>query len=256
MQLIKKKEQLVKNIETVERYLVEGTNEEQQYIRDLIRRGKCFVAYQVGNETRMAPSRFLGYIQNNILKHTKARSIKAIDGRETNPVISTVLDFKLQQSVEYESLYLKYCNSLGITPADHKNRKYWGLKLDTDFAENMESTEGFPEGKTVERIHKRRERNPKVISIAKETYRRKNGKLTCQACGFNFEKVYGQTGIDFIEGHHIIPVSEMEDGHITKPEEIALLCSNCHRMIHKKRPWLTMKNLKTLLKKKVKPLSI
>lgn len=250
MQLIKTIEQLINNIETVERYLIEGTDEEQLFIRDLIRRGKCFVAYQVGGETRMAPSRFLGYIQNTILKHSRARSNKTIDGRETNPVISAVLDFKLLQSVEYENLYLKYCNSLGIIPADHKNRKYWGLKLDADFVENTESSEGFPEGKTVERIHKRKERNPKVISIAKELYRKKTGKLTCQACGFDFEKVYGKIGVDFIEGHHIIPVSEMEEGHITKPEEITLLCSNCHRMVHKKRPWLTMKNVKTLLKKR------
>lgn len=250
MQLIKTKEQLVNNIDTVERYLIEGNEKEQQFIRDLIKRGKCFVAYQVGGETRMAPSRFLGYIQNSILKHTRARSSKTIDGRETNPVISAILDFKLVHSVDYERLYLKYCNSLGIIPADHKNRRYWGMQLKTDFSGNIESAEGFPEGKTVERIHKRRERNPKVISIAKDLYRKKNGKLTCQACGFDFEKVYGKIGVDYIEGHHIIPVSEMEDGHITKPEDIALLCSNCHRMVHKKRPWLKMKNLKTLVRKK------
>lgn len=250
MQLIKTKLQLIKNIETVENYLIEGIEKDQQFIRDLIRRGKCFVAYHVGKEIRMAPSRFLGYVNNNISKHSSARAFRTIDGRETNPVISKILNFKLQQSIEYEKLYVKYCNSLGITQSAHKNRRYWILKLETDFTQNSETDAGFPEGKIVERIHKLRERNLKVISVAKERYRQKTGKLNCQACGFDFVEKYGNIGVDFIEGHHIIPVSEMEDGHITKPEEIALLCSNCHRMIHKKRPWLTMKNLKTLLKKK------
>jgi putative restriction endonuclease len=58
-------------------------------------------------------------------------------------------------------------------------------------------------------------------------------------------------GIDFIEGHHIIPVSEMAPDHKTKPEEIALLCSNCHKMIHKRRPWLGMDQLKDLVKKNI-----
>ena len=37
--------------------------------------------------------------------------------------------------------------------------------------------------------------------------------------------------------------------HKTKPEDIAMLCANCHRMVHKKRPWLKMKDLSKLLKK-------
>ena len=35
---------------------------------------------------------------------------------------------------------------------------------------------------------------------------------------------------------------------VTVPE-IVMLCANCHRMVHKKRPWLTMTNLEMLLKK-------
>jgi predicted HNH restriction endonuclease len=76
----------------------------------------------------------------------------------------------------------------------------------------------------------------------------------CQICEFDFENIYGAIGRDFIEGHHTIPVSQMEDGHVTKPEEIALLCANCHRMVHKKRPWLTMNKLNSLLKKGTKQL--
>ena len=39
----------------------------------------------------------------------------------------------------------------------------------------------------------------------------------------------------------------MQEGETTKAEDIALLCSNCHKMVHRKRPWLSMKNLKEIL---------
>jgi 5-methylcytosine-specific restriction protein A len=252
MKLISDKEQLLSNIETVENYLAEGTDTEKASVRKLIANGRCFVAYESGKEIRFAPSRFLGYIKNTLPKHFAARNNREVDGRDTNPAISEALEQDLYQSEKLEKKYLSYCENLGIEPADHKNRKYWSLRLENDFKENNLLEGEFPEGKVVERIHKMRERNSKVVAIAKENFKRKHGKLICQVCGFDFEKVYGEIGKDFIEGHHTIPVSEMKDGHITKPEEIALLCANCHRMVHKKRPWLTMNKMNSLLKKTTK----
>lgn len=124
------------------------------------------------------------------------------------------------------------------------------LEIDHDFENNEDLTGEFPEGKIVERTHKARERNSQVISLAKEKFKKLKGRLYCQVCGFDFEKTYGQIGKDFIEGHHTIAVSEMSNDHKTKVEDIAMLCANCHRMVHKKRPWLTMKNLGKLLKTK------
>lgn len=98
------------------------------------------------------------------------------------------------------------------------------------FNDNEELTGEFPEGKVIERIHKSRERNSQVIQIAKHNFKTKYGKLFCQIYGFYFEATYGEIGKDFIEAHHTIPVSEM------KPEDITMLCSNCHKMVHKRRP--------------------
>lgn len=108
--------------------------------------------------------------------------------------------------------------------------------------------EEFPEGRTYEVIHRKRERNTKLINIVKSDRKAQSGELTCEVCGFNFKAAYGSIGEDFIEAHHTIPVSELNEDSITSIEDIALVCSNCHSMLHRKRPWLKMNELKALLK--------
>jgi len=246
MKLISNKEQLLANIETVENYLTEGDLFEKETIINLIRKGKCLVAYEVTNEIRFAPSRFLGYINNKIDTHQK--SIRSTDGRETNVLINKVLDVKLLSNEEFEKKYIKYCLNLGAQPSNYSKRRYWYFELEKDFEENKIIEGLFPEGKIAERIHKSRERNSKVIELAKRNFKLKYGRLFCQVCKFDFEKKYGKIGSDFIEAHHTIPVSIMAENHMTSPNDIALLCSNCHKMVHKKRPWLSMDKLNSLLK--------
>ena len=54
---------------------------------------------------------------------------------------------------------------------------------------------------------------------------------------------------EFIEAHHTKPVTELhQDGEKTQKEDIELVCANCHRMLHRKRPWLKMNELKKLTK--------
>ncbi|MER2107641.1 MAG: HNH endonuclease [Solibacillus sp.] len=111
-----------------------------------------------------------------------------------------------------------------------------------------EDTDSFPEGKQVLKQHLVRERNPKLIARAKEFYKQKHGKLICEVCQFDFEKEYGEIGVDYIEGHHTKPVSEMHPDEETKVEDIAMVCANCHRMLHRKRPWLSIDELAKLKK--------
>ncbi len=108
--------------------------------------------------------------------------------------------------------------------------------------------DGFPEGKLKERLHYARERNNEVVRQAKAQAMSEVGSLNCVCCGFDFFKFYGELGKGFIEAHHTRPISELhEDGDITKIEDLALVCSNCHRMLHRKRPWLGLDDLSSLL---------
>lgn len=111
-----------------------------------------------------------------------------------------------------------------------------------------EDDEGFPEGKLILKQHLIKERNSEVVKLAKKRFIQKHGKLFCEVCDFDFSIRYGDIGKGYIEGHHTKPVSEMAENEKTKVEDIAIVCANCHRMLHRKRPWLTINDLKKLLK--------
>ncbi len=107
--------------------------------------------------------------------------------------------------------------------------------------------EEFPEGKILYRIHRERERSKRLVEKAKDKRKKEVGVLDCDVCGFNFLQSYGDIGADYIECHHTKPVSELEDEGKTKIQDLALVCANCHRMLHRKRPWLSIEQLKQLL---------
>lgn len=57
----------------------------------------------------------------------------------------------------------------------------------------------------------------------------------CECCDFDFVEKYGELGYKFIEAHHLIPISSLELGYhpVDLEKDFAVLCSNCHRMIHR-----------------------
>lgn len=71
---------------------------------------------------------------------------------------------------------------------------------------------------------------------------------TCQVCGFNFEKVYGERGKKFIEVHHINPMANFDGEHEIKVEDLISLCSNCHSMIHYGGDFLDIDELRKTIK--------
>ena len=130
-----------------------------------------------------------------------------------------------------------------------KGKGIWGLNNFSEKEILIDLTEDdieFPEGKKKLRQHVARERNPKLIRLAKKKFFQKNGKLKCEICGFDFEVEYGELGKGFIEGHHSKPVSKLKKNEKTKVKDIVMVCSNCHKMLHRKRPWLKKKQLKRL----------
>lgn len=102
------------------------------------------------------------------------------------------------------------------------------------------------EGRKNLKIHYARERNQKIIKEVKNKVLKEKGALECSICQFSFLDHYGERGKNFIEGHHIKPIKEMSEGEVTSVNDIALVCANCHRIIHIKSPWLTMEEIKKI----------
>lgn len=110
-----------------------------------------------------------------------------------------------------------------------------------------EIQKGVHEGEKRLAIHIRRERNYKIISAAKELFKKKHhGRIYCEICGFDFYDMYGKHGEGFIEGHHKKPISQMNIHDTTAIDDIVMVCSNCHSMLHRK-PFLSVEDLKSLL---------
>ena len=127
----------------------------------------------------------------------------------------------------------------------------WGLRNYTVTEQNVDLTEDdieFPEGKKKLRFHILRERNPILVFKAKKQFKERHGALFCEVCKFKFEDKYGSIGLDFIEVHHIKPISELEENERTRIENLVMVCSNCHKMLHRRRPWITKDDLQKLIR--------
>jgi 5-methylcytosine-specific restriction protein A len=125
-------------------------------------------------------------------------------------------------------------------------RKFY-LSVDPSGVAELAEEEEFPEGKVLYRLHRVRERNRDLVWRAKQKALDEHGRLACAACAFDFAAVYGEIGRDFIECHHLRALADLVAGEATQLSDVALVCPNCHRMIHRKRPWLSMDTLAGLV---------
>ena len=132
---------------------------------------------------------------------------------------------------------------------DGKNSGHYGLIEQKQCGLDLTADDDeFSEGKECLKLHLTRERNQYLITRAKQKFKEEHdGRLYCEICGFDFSKVYGDLGNGFIEAHHTKPISEMKPDEKTRVEDMLMLCSNCHSMIHRRKPWATKEDIKRIL---------
>jgi 5-methylcytosine-specific restriction protein A len=113
---------------------------------------------------------------------------------------------------------------------------------------DWELDETFVEGEVLTRLHLIRERNTKAVRRKKERVLAETGRLACEACQFDFYAVYGPIGKGFAECHHTRPLAELPGSRSTRLSDLAIVCANCHRMLHRANPRITLQGLRTLIK--------
>lgn len=82
-----------------------------------------------------------------------------------------------------------------------------------------------------------RARESKLRKRKLEDARRANGgRLVCEVprCGFDFRERYGDLGDGFAHVHHLVPLADAPPaGHHVSLSELAVVCANCHAVIHR-----------------------
>lgn len=105
------------------------------------------------------------------------------------------------------------------------------------------SVAGLPEGAKTRIEVNRYERSPVNRAACIEHY-----GSSCQCCGFDFQKVYGELAEGYIEVHHRTPVSKLGPDYVVDPvNDLIPFCSNCHAAAHRRDPPVPVDELKALV---------
>lgn len=175
----------------------------------------------VGDSYWLRNTRKVNWVESFSEKKIEDHTIISILGRNTTilPILKNFFNSKILPLYPNESIIDLYEMQGETIPPN-----YSGIEED----EQSIPDELFEEKKNL-RIHKSVERNQKLSNKTKAIH-----GYTCMACGFNFKEKYGYLGKNYIEAHHLIPFSKLEGNTKLSPrKDFAVLCANCHRMIHK-----------------------
>jgi hypothetical protein len=83
--------------------------------------------------------------------------------------------------------------------------------------------------------HRFRERELRDSKLQDARQRHPAGRLCCEVpgCGFDFQEVYGELGAGFAHVHHLQPLKDVVGTVRTQLGDLAVVCPNCHAMIHR-----------------------
>ena len=111
--------------------------------------------------------------------------------------------------------------------------------------EEVPEPDGYPEGASSRISVNVYERNRDARTKCIEHF-----GYTCQVCEFDFGATYGQLGKDYIHVHHLVPLSEIKASYQVNPiTDLIPVCPNCHAMIHRTRPALSVATVRNTLQK-------
>jgi hypothetical protein len=110
-----------------------------------------------------------------------------------------------------------------------------------------------PEGRILIKKHLVRERNQALVKKKKRAVLSTTGALACEVCRFDFLETYAELGRGFAECHHLTPLALLTKTIETKLGDLAIVCANCHRMLHRGKLWKTIAQLKDVLLASPKP---
>lgn len=218
--------ELMENLSQIDAYLSDDNEEYYSNVRKLIGNGIDFVVYKSGENNHFAPSRFIGYLHNDLITHFIKNNGK--HGSRTTHAINKILGYTCEYDRNIDKEYLIFCKKYGIIPRKmiKRKRKFWILDNDS----NTKYENEYYDGTKQQVLGNKYERNPRARKMCIQKY-----GCICKICQFDFQKQYGELGKDFIHVHHIIPISENKGRSykVDYENDLIPVCPNCHAMLHR-----------------------
>lgn len=116
-------------------------------------------------------------------------------------------------------------------------------QLDINSTLRVEKGNSYTEGAANQIFQTRYERNPYARLACINHY-----GYSCSVCQFDFEKRFGELGKEFIHVHHLMQVSVVGQTYQVDPiVDLRPVCPNCHAMLHRQNPPLSIEELKAWL---------
>jgi 5-methylcytosine-specific restriction protein A len=109
--------------------------------------------------------------------------------------------------------------------------------------EELPAGQEFAEGSVTKAEVNRYERDPRARAACLAHW-----GPCCSVCDLDFGERYGQLGRGFIHVHHLRELSTVgADYRVDPVTDLRPVCPNCHAMLHRRRPVLTIDELRECL---------
>jgi len=60
----------------------------------------------------------------------------------------------------------------------------------------------------------------------------KRSRGICEACGTDYSALFGGRGLHVLQAHHRLQLALQDAPKLTSPDDLAVVCANCHAIIH------------------------
>lgn len=111
--------------------------------------------------------------------------------------------------------------------------------------EELSDSDVLFEGAKLQSLVNAYERNPRARNKCVEHY-----GAVCQVCEMSFSETYGAEFEGIIDVHHLVEISTIGEEYQVDPiKDLMPVCPNCHRMLHKRKPALSIVEAKKFFTK-------
>lgn len=210
--------------------VVDNVDVAQELVDDTIEAWREADWYAIANRYTIEPMREMNitHLAPHLRFHSRTDRLELLHGVDANQFRSvrrlTAQTANMLQDLWYDDAY---------TPQTAQ-----------DYLEFTEDDNAYAEGRVVVRTLRERQRSRYLVERAKTQRKVHEGRLICEVCGFDFTEVYG---IEYIEAHHTEPIGALQGETYNTTSDLAMLCANCHRVIHSQTPPLTVDELRAIV---------